>query len=96
MKKLETIINDRLEKNNNLIVVFDIKSIGGYVNQNLINKNLNNLLNKEKYPVVFIDILKYKDEINELLEKKIEKFPLILKIKNKKLCEAYDNLINLN
>lgn len=94
MNNLEKILNKKFENNNNLIIVFDIYSVNGYVNKLLIANNLNKIINKEKYPVFFINILKYEKDIEDLLQKKIEKFPLVLKFKNKELIEAYDNFIN--
>lgn len=93
--KLETFLEENLEQNKNLIVVFDINGVNGYVNKELIEKNLKKIINVKNYKVLTIDILKYKKDIDILFEKKINKVPFVLKYENKEIVQAFDTFLNI-
>lgn len=93
--KLETFLEDNIEQNKNLIVVFDINGVNGYVNKELIEKNLKKIINVKNYKVLTIDILKYKKDIDNLFEKKINKVPFVLKYENKEIVQAFDTFLNI-
>lgn len=93
--KLETFLEDNIEQNKNLIVVFDINGVNGYVNKELIEKNLKKIINVKNYKVLTIDILKYKKDIDILFEKKINKVPFVLKYENKEIVQAFDTFLNI-
>ncbi len=93
--KLETFLEENIEQNKNLIVVFDINGVNGYVNKELIEKNLKKIINVKNYKVLTIDILKYKKDIDNLFEKKINKVPFVLKYENKEIVQAFDTFLNI-
>ncbi len=93
--KLETFLEDNIEQNKNLIVVFDINGVNGYVNKELIEKNLKKIINVKNYKVLTIDILKYKKDIDNLFENRINKVPFVLKYENKEIVQAFDTFLNI-
>lgn len=94
MKNIENFLFKKINKHKNLIIVITPKNDKGvYFQQKDIQLNLVKIINRDKYPVIYLDAEKYIKEILIHYDGKVNKFPFILKYKNGELVEAFNKII---
>lgn len=95
MTKLEKILTKKIKEKKNIVIIFDVKNENGFLNEKLIRKNLSKMINTKNYPVLRIDIISYKNDIDILFKGSVNKFPYVIKYENMEITEVFDNFLDI-